>query len=183
MRILHCGRDQENHREGSWPAQQPQWTDGRLLATSGLRSLPCVIKPLLTGTPISSSEDQLSYVRQSSSGWTVTVLRRLHYRWNSVDKIKIYRRAEWHAERTQSISILQLFLKWIKHQWGLQRRHENTMFIFIANQKGWRDCVFRFWRVGRWNQCIQIQATLNHNVTSRSRADGYDRACKRISLP
>lgn len=100
---LHCGRDQENHREGGWPAQQPQWTDGRLLATSGLRSLPRVIKPLLTGTPISSSEDQLSYVRQSSSGWTVTVLRQLHYRWNSVDKIKIYRRAEWHAERTKSI--------------------------------------------------------------------------------
>ena len=27
---LHGDRDQEKHREGSWKAQQPRWTDGRL---------------------------------------------------------------------------------------------------------------------------------------------------------
>lgn len=76
---LHGGRDQENHREGGWKAQQPRWTDGRLRATGGLRSALCVIKPLLTGTPISQSEGQLSCVRQSSSSWTVTVLKELPY--------------------------------------------------------------------------------------------------------
>lgn len=33
---LHCGRDQENHGEGGWKAQQPRWTDGRLRAAGGL---------------------------------------------------------------------------------------------------------------------------------------------------
>lgn len=76
---LHGGRDEQKQREGGWKAQQPRWTDGRSRAAGGLRS---VIKPLLTGTPISQSEGQLSCGRQSSSGWTVAELKELPYRSN-----------------------------------------------------------------------------------------------------
>lgn len=82
------GEPRRGRLEGS-TALIDWWSKG------GLWSVLRVIKPLLTGTPINQSESQLSCVRQSSSGWTVTVLKEFPYHWNTVDKIKIYRRAEW----------------------------------------------------------------------------------------
>lgn len=87
------------------------------------------------------SERQLSCIRQSSSGCTLTVLKDLPYRWNTVDKIKIFRRAEWRAEKSKTIKILQPFLKLIKQRWEwVSFKKDNWTTVLLKKERNWISC-------------------------------------------
>lgn len=82
---------------------------------------------------------------------TVTVLKELPYHWNTIDKINIYRRAQWRAAKTKTIKILQPFLRWIK-QWRKWMSYKkktiknDSRLCFRANQKGKKLLMFNSFR-------------------------------------